>query len=349
MAKIESIHIREITRPLKTVFATAMGQKAFLHNVLVYVALDDGSRGVGEIPTSFSRKDETVAVIRGMLQQIRTELKGAAADIYGERVTDLRGRFPHARMTISGLEVALFRAFLMSSDMHEHQFFGGTVDVLETDITVPFVPDVASLTRWLDYALREGFRLFKIKVSGDLEADKRFLTVTTGIIARREVPFRVRLDGNQGYAVNTFLRFADWIRTKGYPVDLFEQPLPKHDLNGLRTARRAGILPIMLDESVDSVSDAVQAINEGACDGVNIKIAKSGIAESLEIARLVRANGLTLMIGCMTETLVGLSAAIHLAAGTGAFDYIDLDSVYFLHHRKKYGNILLDGPRLSIV
>ncbi len=348
MGKIESIRIRGIRRPLKTVFATALGQKAFLQNVLVSVALDDGSMGVGEIPTSFSRKHETVAVIRGVLKQVRAELKGVSVDAYQERIMDLRRRFPRARMSISGLEVALFRAFLAGRRSHEYQFLGGNADTLETDITVPFVPDVASVTRWLQYALREGFRLFKIKVSGDLDADKHFLSMTSEIIARSELPFRMRLDGNQGYTLSTFLKFAEWVHKKGYPVELFEQPLDKYDLDGLRTARNAALLPIILDEGVDALPDAQRAIDEGLCDGINIKIAKSGITESLEIARLAQANGLKLMIGCMTETMVGLSAAIHLAAGTGCFDYIDLDSVYFVRHRKRYDDILLDGPTLSI-
>ncbi|OPY75853.1 MAG: L-Ala-D/L-Glu epimerase [Syntrophorhabdus sp. PtaU1.Bin058] len=54
------------------------------------------------------------------------------------------------------------------------------------------------------------------------------------------------------------------------------------------------------------------------------------------------------MIGCMTETMVGLSTAIHMAAGTGAFDYIDLDSIHFLYHRNRYNTLTIDGPRFII-
>jgi hypothetical protein len=49
------------------------------------------------------------------------------------------------------------------------------------------------------------------------------------------------------------------------------------------------------------------------------------------------------MIGCMTETMTGLSAAIHCAMGTGVFDYIDMDSIHFLYHRKQYDTISIDG------
>ena len=54
------------------------------------------------------------------------------------------------------------------------------------------------------------------------------------------------------------------------------------------------------------------------------------------------------MMGCMTETMVGLSAGINLAAGTSGFDYIDLDAIHFLHHRKLYGTIDILGARYAM-
>ena len=78
--------------------------------------------------------------------------------------------------------------------------------------------------------------------------------------------------------------------------------------------------------------------------GVNLKIAKSGIAESAKIIDLAGRAGMKLMIGCMTETMTGLSAAIYMAAGQGVFEFIDLDSIHFLHHRNRYNDISVKGP-----
>ena len=91
-----------------------------------------------------------------------------------------------------------------------------------------------------------------------------------------------------------------------------------------------------------------RVIEAGTCDCVNVKIAKSGISESMEIVRVGRNHGLKLMIGCMTETMVGLSAAIYCAGGSAVFDYIDVDSVHLLHHRNQYRNIIIEGPRFVI-
>ncbi len=349
MAKIESVHFQQIVRPLKTLFATALGKKAFLQNILVSVTLDDGSVGIGEIPTSFSRKDETVPVMKHVLQQVRSDLVNLPVDAYEEQVRRFRERFPLARMTVSGLEVALFRAFLKSEGRSEHAFFGARLRQLETDITIPLVPDEAALATWIDYAARKGFRVFKAKVGGILEEDKRFLSLVCSLIQKSRHSFQLRLDGNQGFSVSSFFRLMDYIHKKEYPVELFEQPLPRRDLAGLRTITEAALLPIILDESVESPVEVERVLEAGAGHGINVKIAKSGIGESLEILRVARKHGLKLMIGCMTETMVGLSAAIYCASGNAAFDYIDLDGIHFMHHRNRFQNILIEGPKFNII
>lgn len=348
MTKIESLHFREVKRPLRTLFATALGKKAFLRNVLVSVALDDGSIGVGEIPTSFSRKDETVSVIKQILEQVRTDVAGRPVDEYGEQVRSFRERFPHGRMTVSGVEVALFRALLNSTGRSEHAFFGGRANELETDITVPLVSDKKALAQWISYAMRRRFGIFKVKVGGDFQMDKRLLSLLCELIRRWERPFRLRLDGNQGFNVASCLRLMEFATREKYPVELFEQPLRKGDMAGLRKVTEGSPLPVILDESVESLSDARRVIDAGACHGINVKIAKSGIVESLEIMAAARKGGLKLMIGCMTETMVGLSTAIYCAAGSALFDYVDTDSIHLLHHRKSYGDIRIEGARFRI-
>jgi L-alanine-DL-glutamate epimerase-like enolase superfamily enzyme len=82
---------------------------------------------------------------------------------------------------------------------------------------------------------------------------------------------------------------------------------------------------------------------------MNVKIAKSGLAESMKIAALAREHHKKLMIGCMTETMVGLSAAIFLAAGTGFFDYIDLDGSHFLFGKPTYPGISTQGPVFTVI
>ena len=196
-----------------------------------------------------------------------------------------------------------------------------------------------------------GFGTYKVKVSGQVDTDLAFVRTVRGELESRGVRATIRLDGNQGYSARTYLRMLDKLAAAGIDVELFEQPLPKGDLAGLRAirgrspGRRGGgpPVPLILDETVFTPDDCRRVIDERLADGVNIKLAKSGIAGAAEILRLARGAGLRLMIGCMTETMVGLSAGIYLAAGTGAFDYVDLDAIHLLFHRRRYGDITVEG------
>jgi L-alanine-DL-glutamate epimerase-like enolase superfamily enzyme len=108
-------------------------------------------------------------------------------------------------------------------------------------------------------------------------------------------------------------------------------------------------VPIIVDETVFSEQDCIKVIENQLAHGVNIKIAKSGIEESGKILKCAKKAGLKCMIGCMTETMIGLSASIFMAAGTNSFDYIDLDSIYFLYHKSLLGNISISDNTYDIL
>jgi L-alanine-DL-glutamate epimerase-like enolase superfamily enzyme len=84
-------------------------------------------------------------------------------------------------------------------------------------------------------------------------------------------------------------------------------------------------VPICADESVFTSADAINIIRTGCADVINIKIMKSGIIEALDIAAIARSANIKLMIGCMLESSLGLGCSVHIAAGLGNFNYVDLD------------------------
>jgi len=63
---------------------------------------------------------------------------------------------------------------------------------------------------------------------------------------------------------------------------------------------------------------------------INVKLMKCGLFEAREIALLAQANGIKLMIGGMMESSLAMTASAHLAAGLGFFDYVDLDTPFFI-------------------
>jgi L-alanine-DL-glutamate epimerase-like enolase superfamily enzyme len=333
---------------MKTTFATALGSKNCATSVIVRVLLEDGRLGTGEVPTSFVVKNETVPAIKEVLGQARKQLIGISIDRYGEIVKNFREKWPDFHMTVSGLEVALFRAWLAKQKTSEYSYWGARSNILETDITIPFILQEDIRKQWLQTVIKKGFKKYKVKVSGDVAEDIKFVQSINRVLADGVENFTIRLDGNQGYTDKSCLKMLDELEKAKIKIELFEQPVRRDDYDGLRSLYKRSAVPIIADETVFCPDDCKKVVNENLAHGVNIKIAKSGIAESREILRLAKDAGLKVMLGCMTETMVGLSAAIYFAAGSGEFDYIDLDSIHFLNHFSRYGDLTIQGSSYKI-
>ena len=202
---------------------------------------------------------------------------------------------------------------------------------------------------WIDWAARTGFRTYKVKISGKTGEDKALLSYVNDTLREKSVPNTMRVDGNQGYTRKTFFELVSYAEKERINVELFEQPLDKDDRSGLTYVCRKADIPVILDETVFSPEQAEIAVKEKMGHGINIKMAKSGIKGSEQIMKTAKKNGMKLMIGCMTETMTGLSSGIYMAAGTGAFDYVDLDGVHFIRHGEKWNDITIKGPVFGIL
>ena len=119
-----------------------------------------------------------------------------------------------------------------------------------------------------------------------------------------------------------------------HPI-LIEQPVPRDDWAGMQWITRRSPVPVCADESLHSVADVVRVIQLGAAHAINIKLAKFGFLQAVQMANLARAAGLSLMIGSMMETNLSATAAAHFAAGIGGFDFVDLDTPFFIPDHAK--------------
>jgi L-Ala-D/L-Glu epimerase len=349
MSTIKSIRFKQVSRPLKTVFSTSLGQKKQVNSLLINVMLANGISTLGEAPTSIAFHQETIGAMTAVVQHAARWLKGADVCDWVSLSADLRKKYFHARAAVSGLEVALFRAFLVDRGLSEYRYWGAEQPLIETDITIPLFSELKTLERWVISSIAKGFRIFKLKVGTDRKRDEELLMTVWQLLHEKTFDFHLRLDGNQGFSRKSFLEYVRFIDGIGVTLDLFEQPLPVGDWKGYEKLHKKWPIPIILDESVLCYDDAKRAIENDLCDGINVKIAKCGISESVRIIEATKNAGKKLMIGCMMETMIGLSAAINLSAGMGVFDYIDLDAVHFMYGENYYSGISIDGPAFRIL
>ena len=134
----------------------------------------------------------------------------------------------------------------------------------------------------------------------------------------------LRVDANAAWDVRTATRMSKFLAERG--VELLEQPLAKDDIAGFKLVHDTSPIPIIADESCIVASDIPRLA--GAVHGVNIKLSKcGGIAEALRMIHAARRAHLQVMLGCMIESSLGITAAAHLAP---LVDYADLDGAALL-------------------
>ena len=174
----------------------------------------------------------------------------------------------------------------------------------------------------------------KVGVEGDRELIKSIREVS-------DLPLTV--DANQGWtSVEEALRQIEWLQAQG--VIMVEQPLPKHNLEGLRWLAERSPLPIILDESVQGPEDVVRL--KGCCHGINIKLMKcGGLAPARLMVQLARMQGMQVMLGCMTETTCAVTAAAQLAP---CADYLDLDGNLLISNDPFRGGMQVIDGRVTL-
>lgn len=159
----------------------------------------------------------------------------------------------------------------------------------------------------------EDFPILKIKVG--LENDREMIETIREITDK---PLYV--DANEGWKTREkALESVRWLKDKN--VVFIEQPMPAEQFEDTKWLRDRSEIPLIADESVHHLADIPKLAD--AFDGINIKLMKSaGLREATRMIHAGRANNLKIMMGCMIETAVGISAAAQLSP---LLDYCDLD------------------------
>ncbi|MEP6495715.1 MAG: dipeptide epimerase [bacterium] len=155
---------------------------------------------------------------------------------------------------------------------------------------------------------------------------------------RQAAPDKIlRVDANAAWTAKHALAMVDVLVECG--VEYVEQPLPPHDLDGLRFVRERSALPVIADESCVVAADIPRLA--GVVDGINIKLSKcGGLRQALQMIATARAHNMLVMAGCMIETSLGITAAAHFAP---LLDYADFDGAALLSDDPYVGATIANG------
>lgn len=323
--RISSTSISSLNAPLIQPFRTALGDHNELENLKFSIKLDGGVTGHGEAAVASHITGESLAVTQRNLQFAGQWMKRKDVRDYLRISSALNERFGKNPAAIAAIETAILDALTRQTGIPLWKFFGPVCHVLQSDITI-VIADLAETEVSVKKYYRQGFRAFKVKIGRDVDLDLKRVAAVRRLAPRGEI----YLDANQGYTANTMLKFLKALQKMKIRPKLLEQPVPRDDYEGLKRVARLTDIPVCADESARCLTEAITLIKEKAVPVINIKLMKFGMIHAREIALLAAANGVKLMIGGMMESSIAMTASAHLAAGLGCFDYIDLDTPFFI-------------------
>ncbi len=294
-------------------FIIARGGSSEYRSVWVKLTDGDGHEGWGEAaPTKFY--GETVETVLAALDVYAAHLPADPFDLEeAERRWEgaLRGNAA-ARVALS---TALHDLAARRAGVPLHRFFGlDPARAPRSTFTIGI--DTPEKMRQKVAEAAE-YPILKVKLGTDRDVE---ILRTLRDATDREI----RVDANCAWTVRQAIGMLPVLREFG--VTVLEQPLAPTDLDGFLEVRRRAEIPIIADESCRTASDV--PLLAGKVDGVNLKLAKCGsLREAIRLIHVARAHHLTVMIGCMIESSLGITAAAHLAP---LVDIVDLDGAALL-------------------
>src|SRR3990172_117721 len=334
--KIQKVEWYPRDLPRKERFVTSRNVSDVAH--VVFVRVDaDGLEGWGAASPSDVTGESAKSVVE-VLPKLAAKLQGFAFE-RGREVADavdalVRGH-PSAKAAI---DLAAFDLLGKARGVPVHEMLGRARDFVMTDRTVGLMHAEEAVARGRAH-VADGFHALKLKLEGRADEDLRRVKAMREAVGNHVL---LRTDANQAFTYRHALQFS----RQAYPlaVEVFEQPLPADDLEGMRNLTETSPIAVMADESVVTPHDAAKVAWAKCARLVNLKLMKTGgISRALEANAICESAGLPTMLGCNAESSLSIAAAVHVAMSQPNVRFADLDSHFNLAEDPATGLSLQDG------
>lgn len=307
------LRIHRYDLPLKHVF-TISRESISVQQTLIVELRQDGERGYGEATTN-SYYGVTLDSMSASLESVAATLADRSLEDPAELWEELAPRLNRDPFAQCALDQAAHDLWGKLQNKPVYELWG--LDISRnpvTDYTIGIDrPDVmvAKMQEFPDWPVYK----IKLGTANDLEI-VRALREHTGAL--------FRVDANCGWGAEETVTNARAL--KELQVEFIEQPLPADCWEEMRQVKQQSVLPVIADESCIQEPDVARCAEH--FDGINIKLTKcGGLTPARRMIAEARERGLSVMVGCMTESSVGISAIAQLLP---LLDYVDMDGALLL-------------------
>lgn len=307
--RLDGIELRWVRLPLVAPFQTSFCTEYDRLALLVRVYTDDGVEGWGEcvaMPEPIY-STEYIAGAADMLKRFLIPAVARLTDVTAEAASTAFGALKGHPMAKAALEMAILDAQLQLEKRSLADYLGAVETSVRAGVSVGIMASVPELLDAVDRYLDLGYQRIKLKIQPNWD-EVPVRAVHEHIQGR--VPLQV--DANGAYTLADAERLA---RLDAFDLLMIEQPLDEEDLMGHAELARRVKTRICLDEPITSPAKAVEAIECGAAEIINIKPGRvGGYLKAREIHDVCAKRNVPVWVGGMLETGIGRAANVALAA-----------------------------------
>ena len=319
-----SFHLHIETRRLHLTETWTISRNASTYKDNVFVGIEkDGVTGWGEAAPNVRYGEDSVRTTEYILK-VRDLLRSSDFFQFEQLHREISGCIRDQNCAIAALDMAILDWVGKARGIPVFSMWGlDPADAPPTSISIGIDIPERMQKKILEHP---DASIFKIKLGKDRDRE-----IVRAVREVTDAPICV--DANEGWTdKQVALEHILWLKDKN--VSFVEQPLPATQHDDMIWLKRHSPLPLYADEAVHTARDIVRIA--GGYHGINIKLMKSGgVQEAVRMIHVARALNMRVMLGCMVESSLAISAGVHLSP---LADYVDLD-----------GNLLLaEDPWLGI-
>ncbi len=299
--------------PLKHVFTISRGS-ASVQPTLVVELIDGDLHGYGESTTN-DYYGYSLDNMAATLNAVRPQLAKATADDPEALWKQLDPELGSNRFAQCALDLAVWDLLGKKRGKPTYELWGLTTDQIPVSDYTIGIDSIDKMVAKLEEM--PGWPVYKIKLGtpNDLEIIRRLREHTDAVF---------RVDANGAWSAEQTLRYAPQL--KALNVEFIEQPLPADQLPAMDQVFEQSALPVIADENCITEADVAEC--HGRFHGINIKLCKcGGLTPARRMIATARQLGMKVMVGCMTESTIGISAIAQLLP---LLDYVDMDGAVLL-------------------
>ena len=319
--KIKAIEYFRLDMPLAVPYTIAYETVSHTSNIILKLDTGTGITGWGCAAPDKEVTGETPEDVISNIEKVVIGLLKEQSPFQIAKITHLiKQLLPGASSTLAMVDMALHDLLARKAKIPLYQLLGAFRNEIPTSITIGILPLDETLETAKNF-LKNGFSILKLKGGLNLSED------IEKILKLREKhgdDFLLRFDANQGYTTEESFEFIS--KTLSANIEIFEQPTSQKMEERLGEVSQNIDIRVMADESLKTLKDAFRLASNNLMDMVNIKIMKvGGILESQHINSVAKAAGVEVMVGCIDECALGISAGLHFTLSRANIVCADLD------------------------